>query len=84
MTWRDATCLLHTGNLLVPNESYCKFEAWFSPLLHRLHDEQDASKRPWTPSTLIRRLGQEINDENSVYYWCFKVDATRRRRQRRR
>lgn len=29
------------GNLLVPNKNYCKFEDWLSPLLDRLHDEQD-------------------------------------------
>lgn len=58
------------GNLLVPNESYCKFEDWFSPLLNKLHDEQDASGHLLTPSELIRRLGLEIANENSVYYWC--------------
>jgi deoxyhypusine synthase len=58
------------GNLLVPNESYCKFEDWFAPLLHRLHDEQEASGHLLTPSELIRRLGTEINNEDSVYYWC--------------
>ena len=63
------------GNLIVPNDSYCKFEAWFAPLLHRLHDEQERDGRQWTPSALIRRFGQEINDENSVYYWCYKVQS---------
>ena len=26
----------------------------------------------WTPSSMIDRFGQEINDESSVYYWCHK------------
>ena len=26
----------------------------------------------WTPSKLIRRLGKEINNEQSVYYWAYK------------
>jgi deoxyhypusine synthase len=60
------------GNLLVPNESYCKFEDWFKPLVHKLHDEQEATGHLMTPSELIRRLGTEINDESSVYYWCAK------------
>jgi len=27
----------------------------------------------WAPSDVIHRLGKEINDESSVYYWCYKV-----------
>jgi deoxyhypusine synthase len=30
------------GNLIVPNENYCKFEDWMKPLLNTMHDEQDA------------------------------------------
>ena len=29
-----------TGNLLVPNNNYCKFEEWIMPILDRLVDEQ--------------------------------------------
>jgi deoxyhypusine synthase len=25
------------GNLIVPNQNYCKLEAWFMPLLKELH-----------------------------------------------
>ena len=32
------------GNLIVPNNNYSLFEAWFQPLVEELHDEQDASK----------------------------------------
>lgn len=35
------------GNLLVPNRNYCEFEDWFSPILNKLHDEQDAKDREW-------------------------------------
>ena len=27
----------------------------------------------WTPSRIIARLGKEINNEDSVYYWAYKV-----------
>ena len=30
------------GNLIVPNENYCKFEDWMTPILNAMHDEQDA------------------------------------------
>lgn len=26
----------------------------------------------WTPSKFIHRLGKEIDNEDSVYYWCYK------------
>jgi deoxyhypusine synthase len=37
------------GNLLVPNRNYCKFEDWLTPLLGKMHDEQDAR---WTQMAL--------------------------------
>ncbi|MES1920350.1 hypothetical protein MHBO_002028, partial [Bonamia ostreae] len=60
------------GNLLVPNENYCKFEDWIVPIIHRMQDEQDQNGVVWTPSKVIDRLGKEIDDERSVCYWAFK------------
>jgi hypothetical protein len=57
------------GNMLIPNNNYCAFEAWMQPVLDRMLEEQKAGTS-WTPSKMIKRLGQEINDESSVYYWC--------------
>lgn len=67
------------GNLIVPNDNYCKFEDWVVPIMDKMLDEQEASKDDeepikWTPSRIIHRLGKEINDERSVYYWCYKND----------
>lgn len=78
------------GNLLVPNDNYCKFEEWIVPILDKMLEEQDAyvkehgescleaSNDPdtpiWTPSKMIRRFGKEINDESSVLYWAYKND----------
>lgn len=47
------------------------------PILDKMLEEQEASKETdndinWTPSKVIRRLGKEINDQRSVYYWCYK------------
>jgi len=61
------------GNLVVPNVNYCKFEDWLTPLLDSMLVEQREAGTIWTPSSFIRRLGQEINDEKSVYYWAYKV-----------
>ncbi|KAI1438548.1 Deoxyhypusine synthase [Xylaria sp. CBS 124048] len=67
------------GNLMVPNANYCAFEDWVVPILDKMLEEQEASKGTdneinWTPSKVIHRLGKEINDERSVYYWAYKND----------
>jgi deoxyhypusine synthase len=67
------------GNLVVPNSNYCAFEDWVVPILDKMLEEQEASKKTdeplhWTPSKVIYRLGKEINDERSVYYWAWKND----------
>ncbi|ORY56939.1 Deoxyhypusine synthase [Pseudomassariella vexata] len=65
------------GNLMVPNGNYCKFEDWVVPILDKMLEEQEASKGTaeeinWTPSKVIHRLGKEINDDRSVYYWAYR------------
>ncbi|ORX34032.1 putative deoxyhypusine synthase [Kockovaella imperatae] len=63
------------GNLLVPNSNYCKFEDWILPILDKMVEEQEGEpKAKWSPSSVIRRLGKEIDNEDSVYYWCYKND----------
>lgn len=67
------------GNLVVPNDNYCAFEDWLVPILDRMLAEQEASRGDeeplhWTPSKLINRLGREINNEQSVYYWAWRND----------
>jgi deoxyhypusine synthase len=61
------------GNLVLPNDNYCRFETWLIPILERMLAEQKQSGQVWTPSSFIRRLGQEINNEESVYYWAWKA-----------
>ncbi|KAH6848249.1 deoxyhypusine synthase [Chaetomium sp. MPI-CAGE-AT-0009] len=65
------------GNLVVPNSNYCAFEDWVVPIFDKMLEEQEASRGTedeihWTPSKIIHRLGKEINDERSVYYWAYK------------
>jgi len=59
------------GNLLVPNDNYCKFENWIMPIFDQMLLEQ-STENVWTPSKVIARLGKEINDENSYLYWAYK------------
>ena len=65
------------GNLVVPNNNYCAFEDWVVPILDKMLEEQEASKTSeeplvWMPSTVVRRLGKEINNESSICYWAYK------------
>ncbi|ETN46119.1 deoxyhypusine synthase [Cyphellophora europaea CBS 101466] len=68
------------GNLFVPNNNYCAFEDWLIPILDTMLEEQEAAFKDsgerftWTPSRVIHRLGKEINNEESVYYWAYKND----------
>ncbi|XP_066563822.1 deoxyhypusine synthase [Amia ocellicauda] len=60
------------GNLLVPNDNYCHFEEWLMPILDQMVLEQKTEGTHWTPSKMIHRLGKEINNPESVYYWAYK------------
>lgn len=60
------------GNLVVPNDNYCKFEDWLMPILDQMLLEQNTEGTRWTPSKMIHRLGKEINNTDSVYYWAYK------------
>lgn len=72
------------GNLIVPNDNYCKFEEWMVPILDKMLEEQqerlkqkgadgfDNDADVMTPSKFIDRIGKEINDESSVLYWAHK------------
>lgn len=64
------------GNLVVPNDNYCKFEDWLTPILDKMLEEQKETGEVWTPSSVIRRLGKEIDNEESVYYWAYKVSSS--------
>ncbi|PJF20028.1 hypothetical protein PSACC_00192 [Paramicrosporidium saccamoebae] len=58
------------GNLIVPNDNYCTFEDWITPILDKVIKEQIEQGTVWTPSKLIHRLGMECQDESSIYYWA--------------
>ncbi|CAG8528941.1 6259_t:CDS:2 [Ambispora leptoticha] len=66
--------LNRVGNLLIPNQNYCSFEDWVSPILYRLVAEQKEEGVIWSPSKIIHRLGKEINNPESIYYWAYKND----------
>ena len=62
------------GNLLLPNDHYVMFEGFMRPILNEMHDEQEQKGTRWTPSRLIAKLGERINNPQSVYYWAWRND----------
>eukprot|EP00057_Strongylocentrotus_purpuratus_P024243 XP_011678717.1 PREDICTED: deoxyhypusine synthase [Strongylocentrotus purpuratus] len=60
------------GNIFVPESHYYHFTDFMQPILEDMMDEQNKHGMNWTPSKMIARMGQEINDESSVYYWAYK------------
>ncbi len=61
-----------TGNIFVPNSRYCKFEDFIVPILKKLYKKQKETGKIISASELIKIMGKEINNPESIYYWCFK------------
>ena len=59
-----------TGNLLVPNENYCRFQDWLMPLLDEMAEEARVDGAEWTPSALVQRLGERIGSRSSLCHWA--------------
>lgn len=60
------------GNIFVPNSRYLKFEEFIMPILKELYEEQKKTGKPILPSQLVWKLGEKINNKNSIYYWAWK------------
>ena len=41
------------GNMLVPNENYCKFEDWVTPIFDKMLEEQKKEVCLWTSSGIF-------------------------------
>ncbi|CAK68676.1 unnamed protein product (macronuclear) [Paramecium tetraurelia] len=62
------------GNIYVPAANYGKLEDWLLPVFQEMYKEQKEKSFIWSPSSMIKRFGERINDERSIYYWCAKND----------
>lgn len=60
------------GNLIVPNDNYCKFEDWIIPVLDEALADQKENGVIYTPSKLIELLGRRIDNPDSICYWAAK------------
>lgn len=55
------------GNLLVPNDNYCKFENWVLPLLDEMLEDQKNKQILWTPSKIIERFANSLANAEEFY-----------------
>jgi len=61
-----------TGNIFIPNSRYCKFEDFITPILEQIYGEQKDTGKIISVSEFIKVLGREINNRESILYWCYK------------
>ncbi len=60
------------GNIYAPNDRYIEFEKFVQPLLDEIYDKQKKNGKMISPSELIWRLGERINNKESICYWAWK------------
>lgn len=60
------------GNILVPNSRYCKFEDFIMPIFKELLENQKKTGEIISASKLIWKLGEKINNKDSICYWANK------------
>ncbi len=63
-----------TGNIFVPNSRYIKFEEFMNPVLEKIYNEQKKTGKIISVSDFIKVLGKEIDNKESILYWCLKND----------
>lgn len=63
-----------TGNIFVPNDRFAAFDDFMQVFFERIYKIQTETGKVFCPKDLIRELGLEINDENSILYWAAKND----------
>jgi deoxyhypusine synthase len=60
------------GNIFAPNLRYVEFEAFVQPILEELYQEQRKTGKSTTPLEIIWKLGEKINNKDSIYFWAWK------------
>lgn len=55
------------GNLLVPNKNYCQFEDWVTPLIEKMHEEQDEKWMEWAQEMVKRDKDDQSTCDKFVW-----------------
>jgi deoxyhypusine synthase len=59
------------GNIKIKDSGYMKFEKISMKVLEKLYKRFKSGERI-TPSKYVWAIGEEVNDERSIYYWAYK------------
>ena len=60
------------GNIYAPNNRYIEFEKFIQPLLLEIYQEQKKTGKIICGSDLIWKMGEKINNKESICYWAWK------------
>ena len=60
------------GNIFIPNLRYVAFEKFVMPILEELYQEQKARNKPLLTYEIVWKLGEKINNKESICYWAWK------------
>ncbi|MBU2612389.1 MAG: deoxyhypusine synthase [Nanoarchaeota archaeon] len=60
------------GNIFIPNSRYCDFEDFIMPIFEEFYKLQKETGKVVTPSELIWKLGEKIDNRDSIYFWANK------------
>ncbi|MBI2631714.1 deoxyhypusine synthase [Candidatus Pacearchaeota archaeon] len=60
------------GNIYVENNMYVEFEKFVQPILEELYQEHKETGKIISGNELIWKLGEKINNKESIYYWAWK------------
>ncbi|MCA9478475.1 MAG: deoxyhypusine synthase [Nanoarchaeota archaeon] len=63
-----------TGNIFIPNDRYLYFERFMNTFLDRIYKEYQEQGKIISTQQFCYEIGKEVNDESSIYYWCYKND----------
>ncbi|MFC1686947.1 deoxyhypusine synthase, partial [Nanoarchaeota archaeon] len=63
-----------TGNIFVPNDRYAYFDKFMQNFFQKIYKKQKETGKVYCPNQLIKELGLEINNEDSILYWAAKND----------
>ena len=63
-----------TGNIFIPNSRYVEFEKFITPIFEKIYQKQKEKGEVISVSEFIKILGKEINNPESILYWCWKND----------
>lgn len=60
------------GNIFVANNRYVEFEKFMQEILKEIFEQQINSGKKICASDLIWKMGEKINNKESILYWAFK------------